>query len=215
MSKKITKGKKVSKGKRITKGKKVSKGKKIGKIKKAVEKRVKKKKELRQKPLEDPVLKEIITRIAGDRGYEVAKVLAGEEVTDDEVAKRMGMRVNLVRKILYDLYENRVVSYRRVRDEHSGWYVYYWQIEPERAREYFDNNKRLLMQKLQERLEAERDTIFFSCGNGDPKVSFELAAESDFKCPRCGSKLGPYDNSSVVMALERQIESLRQRLVES
>jgi len=190
-------------------------GKKISKGKKAVEKRVKNKKEPRQKPSEDPVLREILTRIAGERGYEVAKVLVGEETTDDEVAKRMGMRVNLVRKILYELYENRVVSYRRVRDEHSGWYVYYWRIEPERAREYFDNNKRLILQKLEERLETERNTVFFSCGNGDPKVSFELAAENDFKCPRCGSKLDPYDNSSVITALERQIESLRQRLVES
>ena len=136
--------------KKITKGKKVSKGKKISKGKKAVEKRVKKKKETRQKPSDDPVLREILTRVAGERGYEVAKVLVDEEVTDDEVAKRMGMRVNLVRKILYDLYENRVVSYRRVRDENSGWYVYYWRIEPERAREYFDNNKRLLLQKLED-----------------------------------------------------------------
>jgi len=190
-------------------------GKKISKGKKAVEKRVKQKKETRRKPPEDPVLKEILTRIAGEHGHEVAKALVRKEITDDEVAKRTNMRVNLVRKILYNLYENRVVSYRRVRDEHSGWYVYYWRIEPERAREYFDNNKRLLLQKLEERLKTERNTIFFGCGNGDPKVPFELAAENDFKCPRCGGKLEPHDNSSVVTALERQIESLRQRLVES
>jgi len=189
-------------------------GKKVSKSKKIVVKSVKQK-EPRQKPSEDPVLREILTRIAGERGYEVVKELVDEELTDDEVAKRVGMRVNLVRKILYDLYENRVVSYRRVRDEHSGWYIYYWRIEPERAREYFDNNKRLLLQKLEERLEAERSTMFFSCGNGDPKVSFELAAENDFKCPRCGGKLELYDNSSVITALERQIESLRQHLVGS
>jgi len=190
-------------------------GKKISKGKKKVEKRVKVKKEPQQKPQEDPVLREILTQIAGERGYEVAKTLMEGEITDDEVAKRMGMRVNLARKILYELYENRVVSYRRVRDEHSGWYVYYWRIEPERAREYFDNNKRLLLQKLEERLEVERNTMFFGCGNGDPKLPFEVAAENDFKCPRCGGKLELYDNSNVITALERQIESLRQRLVGS
>jgi transcription initiation factor TFIIE subunit alpha len=183
--------------------------------KKVVKKRARGKGERQQKSPEDPVLREILIRIAGERGYEVAKALVGKEITDDEVAKRTGLRVNLVRKILYDLYENRVVSYRRVRDEHSGWYVYYWRIEPERAREYFNNNKRLLLQKLEERLETERNTMFFGCGDGDPKLPFELAAENDFKCPRCGGKLEPYDNSSVVTALERQIESLRQHLVES
>ncbi len=190
-------------------------GKKISKGKKAVKKRVKRKKETQQKPPEDPILREILTRIAGEHGHEVAKVLVKGEVTDDEVAKLTDMRVNLVRKILYDLYDNRVVSYRRVRDEQSGWYVYYWRIEPERAREYFNNNKRLLMQKLEGRLETERNAMLFSCQNDCPKSPFELAAENDFKCKHCGGKLERYDNSGVITALERQIESLRQHIVGS
>jgi len=183
--------------------------------KKVVKKRAEVKKNPHPKPLDDPVLMDILIRIAGERGYEIAKELMGNEITDEEIANRMGIRVNLVRKILYNLYENRVVSYHRVRDEHSGWYVYYWRIEPERAREYFDNNKRQLIQKLEDRLDTERSTNFFSCGNGDPKLPFELAAENDFKCPRCGDKLEPYDNSSVITALERQIELLRHHLMES
>ncbi len=185
------------------------------KAKKVGKKRAEIKKESHPKPSDDPVLTGILIRIAGVRGYDIAKELVGNEITDDEIAKRLGIRVNLVRKILYSLYENRVVSYRRVRDEQSGWYVYYWRIEPERAREYFDNNKRLLIQKLEDRLDTERSTNFFSCGNGDPKLPFELAIENDFKCPRCGDKLEPYDNSSVIMALERQIESLRHNLMVS
>ncbi len=185
------------------------------KAKKVGKKRAEVKKKSRPKPSDDPVLTGILIRIAGVRGYDIAKELVGNEITDDEIAKRLGIRVNLVRKILYSLYENRVVSYRRVRDEQSGWYVYYWRIEPERAREYFDNNKRLLIQKLEDRLDTERSTNFFSCGNGDPKLPFELAIENDFKCPRCGDKLEPYDNSSVIMALERQIESLRHNLMVS
>ncbi len=197
--------------------KKVSKKishKKAKKAKKVVKKRAEVKKKAHPKPSDDPVLKEILIRIAGDRGYNVAKELVEKEITDDEIAKRLGIRVNLVRKILYSLYENRVVSYHRVRDEHSGWYVYYWRIEPERANEYFKNNKRQLIQKLENRLDTERGTSFFSCGNGDPKLSFELAVENDFKCPRCGEKLEPYDNSNVIMALERQIESLRHNLID-
>ncbi|MCS7131322.1 MAG: transcription factor, partial [Hadesarchaea archaeon] len=103
----------------------------------------------RGKILEDPIFKEILLRIAGENGYEVAAALAKGEATDEELAKRTGIRINLVRRILYDLYENRVVSYRRIRDEDSGWYIYYWRMEPERALEFFTNNKRLLLQKLQ------------------------------------------------------------------
>ncbi|GAI33368.1 unnamed protein product [marine sediment metagenome] len=122
--------------------------------------------------------------------------------------------MNIVRKILYKLYENRVASYRRDRDEQSGWYVYYWRIDPGRALEYFYNNKRLLLQKLEDRLGTERGAILFGCGDGDPKLPFEFAAENDFRCPRCGGRMEPYDNSGVVAALERRIGSLRQSLVE-
>jgi len=168
-----------------------------------------------EKVQEDPVFKEILIRIAGEHGYEVASALVGNEMTDEELAKRTGIRVNLVRKILYDLYDNRVVGYRRIRDENSGWYIYYWRIEPERALEFFDNNKRLLLQKLQERLEQERNPMFFICASGCSKLPFDLAAENDFKCPKCEGELKPFDNSDIVTALERQIESLKEHLAGS
>jgi transcription initiation factor TFIIE subunit alpha len=160
----------------------------------------------------DPIFREILTRIAGEHGYEVAIALVGKELTDDEIAKKTGIRINLVRKILYDLYDSRVVGYRRVRDENSGWYTYYWRIEPERAKEFFENNKRLLLQKLQERLEVERNTMYFACDNGCPKVTFDVAMENDFKCPKCGSKMHKYDNTNVITALEHQVELLKQQL---
>ncbi len=166
-----------------------------------------------KKPPENPVLKGIIVGVVGEHGYEIAKEFMKKEITDEKVAKRLDIHVNRVRKVLYALYDNRVAGYRRDRDEQSGWYVYYWRIDPGRALEYFNNNKRLLLQKLGERLEVERGTMFFGCGNGDPKLPFDLAAENDFKCPRCGGKMDPYDNSGVVAAIEHKIESLRQLLV--
>jgi transcription initiation factor TFIIE subunit alpha len=168
-----------------------------------------------QKTKEDPVFKEILVRLAGEHGYEVASELVGKEMTDDELAKKTGMRVNLVRKILYDLYDNRVVGYRRIRDENSGWYIYYWRIEPERALEFYDSNKRLLLQKLQERLEQERSPMFFTCADGCTKLPFDEAAEYDFKCPKCKKELKSFENSDIVTALERQIESLKEHLAGS
>lgn len=164
---------------------------------------------------EDPVLGEIVTRIAGEHGFKVVGALAAEELTDEDLAKKTEVRLNLVRRILYDLYDNRVVTYRRVRNESTGWYIYYWRVEPERAKGFLANNKRTLLRKLEERLEQERSTMTFGCNNGCGRLPFEQAAEVDFKCPRCGGKLELYDNSGVIHALERQVEALRQQLVGS
>ena len=156
-----------------------------------------------------PVLKEIVTRVSGENGATLIAALSGKELTDEELAKRTGVRVNLVRRILYDLYENRVVNYRRLRDENSGWYVYYWRVESDRASEHFHTIQNQLLKKLEERLDYERNTMFFTCSNGCPKLSFEQAVELDFKCPHCGDRLEHLDNAAVITSLESQVELLK------
>ena len=165
-------------------------------------------------PIDDPGMVELLKQVAGDNGFVVAKAIFAEELTDDEIAKRTGIRLNLVRRILYDLYDSRVVSYRRVRDENSGWYIYYWKIEPSRALGYVNSNRRLLIQKLEEQLERERANTYFTCGDGCSKMTFEEAAENDFKCLKCKGKLEAYDNSGVITALESRVQSLKKHLLE-
>lgn len=165
--------------------------------------------------LENPTIIELLKQTAGEHGYIVAKTILTEELTDDEIAKRTGIRLNLVRRILYDLYDNRVMSYRRVRDESSGWYIYYWKVEPERAFGYVNVKRRILLQKLEEQIEREKNTIFFSCSDGCSKMTLEAAMENDFKCIKCKGKLEPYDNSSVITSLERKVQALKEQLVKS
>ncbi|MEW6221701.1 MAG: transcription factor [Candidatus Hadarchaeota archaeon] len=164
---------------------------------------------------EDPLFTSLLHQVAGEHGAVVAKAIFSKELTDEEVTKRTGISINLVRRILYDMYDNRVVAYRRVRDESSGWYVYYWHLEPTRAMDYLATNKRLLLQKLEEKLEMERSTTFFGHNGGCPKVPLDVAVENDFKCPRCGEKLAQYDNSSTITTLEQRVNALRQQLMES
>lgn len=163
-----------------------------------------------------PAFERILNRVAGEHGSEVAEVLLEKgEATDEEIANEIEIRLNLVRKILYDLYDNQVVEYRRTRDEETGWYVYYWHVEPEKALDLMDENKRKLLNKLKDRLEHERSTLFFTCGNDCPRVEFDEAVEQGFECPSCGEKMGEFDNSGIINALERQIEALEQELMGS
>jgi transcription initiation factor TFIIE subunit alpha len=189
--------------------KKVKKPKKA----KAVKKPAKKPEPPSAKFLENPLLQGLLYQVAGEHGATVAKALLGKELTDEDLAKRVGISINLVRRILYDLYDNRVVSYRRIRDEESGWYMYYWKLDPERAIEHVKDNQRLLLQKLEERLERERNTMYFACSAGDPKVPYDVAVETDFKCPQCKGRLKPYDNTQVIVSLERRVQSLREQLL--
>ncbi len=163
---------------------------------------------------ETPAFERILNRVAGEHGADVAQILIEEgEATDEEIANEIDVRLNLVRKILYDLYENQVVDYRRTRDEDTGWYIYYWHIEPEKALELLNENKETLLRKLRNRLEHEESTMFFKCENDHPRVEFDEAVENDFKCPNCEEQLEEFDNAGIINALERQIEALEQELM--
>lgn len=163
-----------------------------------------------------PAFERILNRVAGEHGSDVVQVLLEEgESTDEEIANETGIRLNLVRKILYDLYDNRVLDYRRSRDEDTGWYVYYWHVEPSEALELVNDNKRKLLNKLKERLEHERSTMFFECENDCPRVEFSEAVENDFHCPKCGEQMEEFDNEGIINALQRQIETLEQEVSES
>lgn len=162
---------------------------------------------------ETPAFERILNRVAGDHGAEVAQILIEEEeATDEEIANEIEIRLNLVRKILYDLYENEVVDYKRTRDEDTGWYIYYWHMEPDKALELLNENKETLLKKLRERLDHEKSTMFFKCENDHPRVEFDEAVDTGFECPDCEEKLEEFDNSGIVDSLERQIETLNQQL---
>ena len=70
-------------------------------------------------------------------GEQAAKIFAelykiGEEVNDEEIARRLGLKLNEVRRQLYLLSEQGLVSYRRTKGKNGEWYTYYWRIEKDR-----------------------------------------------------------------------------------
>ena len=150
-----------------------------------------------------------LEELLGEGGVEVASTIYDNEYTDEEIAKETGIRVNTVRKVLYRLYDNRLASYRRTRDKKTGWYIYYWKMDLNKASEIMRNLEREYLQTLVQKLEYERNNMFFSCGNGCEKIVFDSASENNFKCLECDSMLSYYDNSDIIRNLEDQIRRLQ------
>lgn len=152
--------------------------------------------------------------LSGDDVADVIKLLLDKkvELTDEEIAKELNMKVNEVRKKLYALLENNFVVYRRVRDKDTGWYVYYWRVNLEEINEIILNRKRAVLNKLKQRLEYEKSGIAFICPQDDSTYTFEEALENDFKCPRCGTPLKEYDSQKIREFLEQKIRELSEEI---
>ena len=138
-----------------------------------------------------------------------------EETTDDEIANKTGIRINSIRKILYKLYDHSLVSLRRTRDPKTGWFIFHWKLQPDQLEVFILSQKRRVLEKLNVRLEYEKNHDFFYCGTpGCRRSPFEDTVELVFRCPTCGKPLMHFDNRSIVSALTGKVEQLRKELGE-
>jgi transcription initiation factor TFIIE subunit alpha len=138
-----------------------------------------------------------------------------DEITDDEIANKTGIRLNNVRKILYKLYDHSLVSLRRTRDPKTGWFIFHWKLQPDQLEGFILSQKRRVLEKLSIRLNYEKNHDFYYCNTPTcQRVPFEEAVELVFQCPTCGKPLTHYNNEKIIRVLTRKIDQLRKGLGE-
>lgn len=148
--------------------------------------------------------------IGGEEYVKVARALLNtEDVTDEEIASATGLKINIVRKVLYDMFGKALITGIRVKDEKKGWFVYRWRAKQDHVDNFIENQKKKILDRLYKRLEHEDSTEFYHCGNHDcPRVKFDVAVELFFKCPNCNGPLNMVDNSKVKEALRYKIDQI-------
>ncbi|QZA88686.1 transcription factor E [Salinarchaeum sp. IM2453] len=162
--------------------------------------------------LEDPVIQKYLHELVGPQGMQVAAAPPDGEVTDEELAQQLDMELNDVRRALFILYENDLASYRRLRDEDSGWLTYLWTFEYEKIPQNLEEEMERLEQALDERRDYEVQNEFYLCEIDSIRFEFDEAMEFGFECPECGSPLEPMDNEQLISAIDERISELRNEL---
>lgn len=162
---------------------------------------------------EDPFVK-VAGLIGGEEYVKVARALLNNpNSTDEEIASATGLKINVVRRVLYDLFDKSLVSAVRVKDAKRDWYVYRWKAQSDQVEVHLNFIKRRIVKRLKARLEYEKNHEFYYCGGKEcRKRTFEEAVEMMFICPNCGNQLKLYDNTELVKALEWKINLLEEEL---
>lgn len=158
---------------------------------------------------EDSFVK-IANLIGGEEYLKVARALLNtEDATDEEIASATGLRINIIRKVLYDMFGKALITGIRVKDEKKGWFVYRWRAKQDQVDNFIDNQKKKILDRLQKRLEYEESSEFYHCGNKDcPRIKFDSAVELFFKCNNCKGPLNMVDNARVKEALRFKINQI-------
>ena len=159
---------------------------------------------------EDPFVK-ISQMIGGDEYLKVARsLIKAQDATDEEIASYTGLRINMVRKVLYDLFGKALITGVRVKDERKGWFVYRWRSRRDEVENFIENQKKKIAERLQQRLDYENSSQFYHCGNEDcERLTFENALEESFKCPSCGKILDHKKNEKAKKAFAKKIDEIK------
>ena len=159
---------------------------------------------------DDPFVR-ISAMIGGEEYLKVARsLLKTEYATDEEIASSTGLRINMVRKVLYGLFGKSLITGIRVKDERKGWFVYRWRTRRDEVETFIEGQKKQIMERLQQRLDYENSTQFYHCGNEDcPRATFEETLGLDFKCESCGRVMNLKKNDKIKKAFSKKIDMIR------
>lgn len=159
---------------------------------------------------EDPFVK-IAGLLGGDEYVRVARALLNNDnTTDEEIASATGLKINAVRRALYDLFGRYLITGIRVRDLKRGWFVYRWKAQRDQTDIFIHTQKKKAYDRLRHRLEYEKEHEFYFCGTqGCNKLTFVEAMETFFKCPGCSKIANLIQNVQVMEALEWKINQIK------
>ena len=149
--------------------------------------------------------------IGGEEGARMVEVLSHVyETQDTEIVAKTGIGLKTVRKILYRLYNHSIVGLRRTRDKDTGWFIFHWRLQPEQIDGFLVNQKKHILEKLETRLNYEKNHAFYYCQQpGCRRLTFEEATEYVFRCPKCDEPLAHCDNERSIKFLSQKIRQLK------
>ncbi|MEX2752852.1 MAG: hypothetical protein Q6366_013430 [Candidatus Freyarchaeota archaeon] len=132
------------------------------------------------------------------------------ETTEEKIGAETNMPFKEIRKILYKLYDSRIATYRMVRDPNTGYIIFLWKLLPLKCSFATFKHKALLaIKSLRERIEYEKSNTFYHCGMKTcQRLTFDQAADAEFKCPTCTKPLQLADNQETINMLRNKIQEL-------
>ena len=131
--------------------------------------------------------------------------------TDEEIAEKTGIKLNIVRKILYKLYDLKIANYKRSKDPETQWFTYSWKFDKEELINQINKESESELKALNDRLAYEENNMFFICPEGHVRYNFDEASDEEFLCV-CGEELQFQDNSDISDQLKENIKMVESDL---
>ena len=136
---------------------------------------------------------------------EIIDCLKNGYSTDEEISEKISCKLNIVRKILYKLYDMRLASYKRDKDKETQWYTYDLKSNENEYKKFEFDLASSELKRLNDELDYEVNNMFFVCPFGHYRLDFEDASTVEFLCPECDVDLEFDDNQEKINRIKEEI----------
>ena len=148
--------------------------------------------------LSNKIINYVIRDVAGERAIGLVTYLKNKKnISEFKIADVLKKDIKEIRTTLYRLVNYNLVLSIRKKDKKKGWYIYYWTLNTDQIKYLFKDLKAKKIERLKERLEREKMSLFFVCGNKCIRLNFDQATEFEFKCPECGLLMNQENNAEI------------------
>lgn len=153
---------------------------------------------------------QLAVQVGGELAVQIVRFLLenGENISEFLIAEKLEVPINSIRKTLYILQENNLVTSMRKKDKKKGWYIYYWTFDMIQAKTLITRMKSERIKNLKKRLDIEQNSKYLTCSRQCMRLTFERALENNFACPECNTILKEVDNTVKVDTIRKELEFL-------
>jgi transcription initiation factor TFIIE subunit alpha len=150
--------------------------------------------------LSDCRIRQGLIEIGGENALAIVRNFSGN-LSDEDLAKRLKIKISDVRATLNKLHNEGLVNYIREKDSETGWYSYSWSLNHERMEKWVVSHN----SKMSHHGADDGSELYFcpSCGT-ESITSFESAAGCEFRCERCNKMMEFIDEKGITELFERK-----------
>lgn len=150
--------------------------------------------------LSDSRIRQTLIDVGGENALAIIKNFY-TDCSDEEISKRLKIKISDVRATLNKLHNKGLVNYIRAKDSETGWYSYSWSLNRERIAQWaIDLNNEVLPGNA-----GDTQEYYFCPACGEVSLtSFECAANGDFRCERCNRLLEFVDETRMTEIQEKR-----------
>lgn len=135
--------------------------------------------------LSDAYARHLVIESGGEYALEIVKGFTNN-ISDEELSKKLKIKISDVRATLNKLHSLGVVEYTRHKDSETGWFSYFWSLNIARMKSWISDR----MDEDHRRLDFTAKEHYYCprCG-GSSIHDFVSASDFGFRCPTCSSAL--------------------------